>query len=181
MVLGEGSAAFVLESLEHAQRRGATIFAEVIATTSSAVGPKDARDHIRLATKNVLGKLMEQSKSTLSAGKWHLHAAGNGDPKRDISEALGIHDCIGDASPLPIVAAKSYFGSLGAGSAAVEVVASCLAMLDGELFPTLNQDKPDPRCPIRVSSEPTDAGSAFIHLAYSPQGQAAGVCIAKFS
>jgi 3-oxoacyl-[acyl-carrier-protein] synthase II len=181
-VLGEGAAAFVLESLEHAQRRGATIYAEVIATTSSAVGPNStARDHIRMATKNVLGKLMEQAKTTLSAGKWHLHASGIGDPKYDIAEALGIHDCLGGITQPPIVAAKSYFGSLGAGGAAVEVAASCLALMSGELFPTLNQDKPDPRCPIRVSSEPTDAGSAVIHLAYSPQGQAAGVCIAKFN
>jgi 3-oxoacyl-[acyl-carrier-protein] synthase II len=180
VVLGEGSAAFVLESLEHAQRRGAIIYAEVISSTSSTVGPKDARDHIRLAIKNVLGNLMEQSKSTLSASKWHLHASGHGDPKNDISEALGIYDCLGDAIQPPIVAAQSYFGSLGAGGAAVEFAASCLSLLSGELFPTLNQDKPDPRCPIRVSSEPTDAGSAFIHLAYSPQGQAAGVCIAKF-
>jgi 3-oxoacyl-[acyl-carrier-protein] synthase II len=169
-----------LESLEHAQRRGATIYGEVIATSSSAVGPTHSNDHIRLATKNVLGKLLEQSKSVLSKGNWHLHASGRGDPKFDISEALGIHDCLGEVSLPPIVAAKSYFGGLGAGGAAVEVVASCLAMLDGELFPTLNQEKPDPRCPIRVSSEPTDAGAAFIHLAYSPQGQASGVCIASF-
>ncbi len=180
VVLGEGSAAFVLESLDNALRRGATIYAEVIATSSSAVGPSTSGDHIRLATKNVLGKLLDQSKSVLSKDSWHLHASGRGDPKHDISEALGIRDCLGNAMTPPIVAAKSYFGGLGAGGAAVEVVASCLAMLDGELFPTLNQDKPDPLCPIRVSSEPTAAGSAFIHLAYSPQGQASGVCIAKF-
>ncbi len=181
VVLGEGAAAFVLESLEHAQRRGATPLAEVIAVAGSAVGPSEGRDFIRIATRNVLGSLLERAKPQLVAAKWHLHAAGKGDPEQDISEALGIHDCLGDGNSTPIVAAKSYFGSLGAGGAAVEVASSCLALLDGELFPTLNQENPDPRCPIRVSAEPTYPGEAFIHLAYSPQGQAAGVCIAKFA
>lgn len=180
-VLGEGAAAFVLESLENAERRGAKPLAEVVAVAGSAVGPLNGRDFIRIATRNVLGTLMERAKPRLNSAKWHLHAAGKGDPNHDISEALGIRDCLGEGNSTPIVAAKSYFGSLGAGGAAVEVVSSCLAMLDGELFPTLNQEKPDPRCPIRVSAEPTTPGDAFIHLAYSPQGQAAGVCIARFS
>ncbi len=115
VVLGEGAAAFVLESLEHAQRRGATPFAEVIAVAGSAVGPSEGRDFIRIATRNVLGSLLERAKPQLVAAKWHLHAAGKGDPEQDISEALGIHDCLGDGNSTPIVAAKSYFGSLGAG------------------------------------------------------------------
>ena len=99
----------------------------------------------------------------------------------DIAESQGIFDVLGKDHSIPIVAAKSYFGSLGAGSAAVEVIASCLAMLKGELFPTLNYTQPDPQCPIRVSTRTTNPGDSFVHLAYSPQGQAAGVCIAKFS
>ena len=98
----------------------------------------------------------------------------------DISESQGIHDVLGENGSVPIVAAKSYFGSLGAGGAAVEVVASCLALLNDELFPTLNCSNPDPRCPIKISTKPSNPGKAFIHLAYSPQGQASGVCIAKF-
>ncbi len=179
IVLGEGAAAFVLESLEHAQKRHAKIYGEVIATRASAVGAADGRDHIRIATKNVLGHIFEQAKASLSDG-WHLHASGRGDVPMDISESHGISDVLGEDRSVPIVAAKSYFGSLGAGSAAVEVVASCLSMMNEQLFPTLNCTLPDPKCPIRVSSEPTSPGKAFIHLAYSPQGQASGVCIASF-
>jgi 3-oxoacyl-[acyl-carrier-protein] synthase II len=179
IVLGEGAAAFVLESLEHAERRGANIVGEIIATAASAVGRRDGREHIRMATRNVLGKLLAKSTTARQAG-WHLHAASGGDPEKDLAEACGIRDCLGDAERVPIVAAKSYFGSLGAGGAAVEVAASCLSLGHGELFPTLNQERPDPRCPVRVSAEPTSAGHAFIHLSYSPQGQASGVCIARF-
>jgi 3-oxoacyl-[acyl-carrier-protein] synthase II len=180
IALGEGAAAFVLETLEHAERRGAKPLAEIVVAAGSAVAPLNKRDYVRLATKNVLSRLLQKSRLQTSSKRWHLHASGKGDPLDDVSEALGIRDCLDGSNGVPIVAAKSYFGSLGAGGAAVEIAASCLALNDGELFPTLNQVKPDPKCPIRVSAEPTDAGSAFIHLAYSPQGQAAGVCIAKF-
>lgn len=180
IVLGEGAAAFVLESLEHAQKRGAKILAEVIASSASTVGPQHGRDHIRITTKNVLGKILEKTKDRLTSGNWHLHAAGRGDVAMDISEAKGIHDCIGDDNSIPIVTAKGHFGSLGAGGAAVEVVASCLALGHGELFATRNYTTRDDQCPIRVSNEKTASGDAFIHLAYSPQGQASGVCIAKF-
>ncbi len=179
IVLGEGAAAFVLESLEHARNRDAKIYGEVIATRASAVGAAPGRDHIRMATKNVLGHIEKESKVALSEG-WHLHASGRGDIPLDISESLGIHDVLGENRSVPIVAAKSYFGSLGAGSAAVEVVASCLAIMNDQLFPTLNCTHLDPKCPIRVSTQPTNPGKAFIHLAYSPQGQASGVCIASF-
>ncbi len=180
IVLGEGAGAFVLESLDHAEKRGATIYAEVIATGASAVGAMTGRDHVRMATKNVLGNVFSKAQSTLKNG-WHLHASGRGDVAMDISESHGICDVLGKNQKIPIVAAKSYFGSLGAGSAAVEVIASCLAMTHNQLFPTLNCSDPDPRCPIRVSTQPANAGNAFIHLAYSPQGQASGVCIAKFT
>jgi 3-oxoacyl-[acyl-carrier-protein] synthase II len=179
IVLGEGAAAFVLESLEHAQKRNAKIYGEVIATRASAVGEAAGRDHVRMATRNVLGHISEQAKAVLSEG-WHLHASGRGDVSMDISEAKGIHDVLGENRSVPVVAAKSYFGSLGAGSAAVEVVASCLAVMHEKLFPTLNCTNPDPACPIRVSTEPASPGKAFVHLAYSPQGQASGVCIASF-
>ncbi len=178
-VLGEGAAAFVLESLEHAQKRGAKIYGEVIATGASAVGAVAGRDHVRMATKNVLSGIVGKAGNALSGG-WHLHASGRGDVLMDIAESQGIHDVLGENRSVPVVAAKSYFGSLGAGSAAVEIVASCLAILNDHLFPTLNCPQPDPKCPINVSRQVADPGKAFIHLAYSPQGQAAGVCIAQF-
>jgi len=178
IVLGEGAAAFVLESLENATRRSAPILAEVIASSATTVGPA-MKDYIRQATKNLLGGIMNKAAHELGS-RWHIHAAGRGDVALDIMESQGIHDCIGDNENIPVVASKGYLGSLGAGSAAVEVAASILALQKGELFVTKNHEKPDPRCPAKMVTEPCDPGDAFVHLAYSPQGQASAIAIRKF-
>ncbi len=179
IVLGEGAAAFVLESLSNAKRRGARIYAEVLATSSSAVGPKAGRDHMRIATRNVLDSVYQRSQAALPKS-FHIHAAGRGDVASDRSESLALNDVFDRAKMPPVVAAKSYFGNLGAGSAAVEIVASCLALENGQLFPTLNCSQKDPACDIAVSNDFQDAGAAFFHVACSPQGQAAAVAIGKF-
>ncbi len=181
MVLGEGAGAMVIESLESAQRRGAKIYGEVVATAASTVGPRPGRDHVRLAISNIVRGLSERAGDALS-GKWHLHAAGRGDVDNDASEAMGIRDAIGSqANSVPVVAAKSYFGNLGAGGAAVELIASIMALQHGELFPTLNYQKPDPKCPLQVAANAAPAGTAFMHLSYSPQGQASSALIRSFS
>ena len=178
IVLGEGAAGFVLESLSHAQARGARIYAELIATSSSAVGAAPGRDHMRIATENILRGVMEKAGDRLPKD-YHIHAAGRGDVEADRAEAAAIHAVTEGDGSVPVVAAKSYFGNLGAGSAAVELAASCLALQHGELFATLNCTPRDPQCDIAVSDQPQAAGSAAIHLACSPQGQAAAVAIAK--
>jgi 3-oxoacyl-[acyl-carrier-protein] synthase II len=177
-VLGEGAAAMTLEPLSAAERRGANILAEVVATASGAVPPATGRDHIRQAVGQVLNRLLERAAGRLPQ-TWHLHAHGSGDPQRDRSEALGIADALGSLTErIKVVSGKSYFGSMGAGGGAVEQICSLLALQHGELFPSLNSGASDPECPISVNRGTGPAGEAFIHLGYSPQGQIAGVCIA---
>ncbi len=178
IVLGEGAGAFVLESLSHAQKRGARIYGEVVATASSTVGRQNGRDHVRKALGNVLNSILNRSDKQLSS-EFHIHAAGRGDPAGDLSESLAIQDAFGDSSP-SVVAAKSYFGNLGAGSASVEIIASCLALQNKRLFETLNSSRKDPKCPVRLASESDDPGVGFIHLACSPQGQAAAVAVRRW-
>ena len=80
------------------------------------------------------------------------------------------------------MAAKSYFGNLGAGSGLVEMACSVLALEKGTLFPTLGYETPDDECKIAVVTDhTTPAGDCFINLNISPQGQASGVMIRKFS
>ena len=82
--------------------------------------------------------------------------------------------------PVPVVAAKSHFGNLGAGSGMVELVASVLALGHGHLFPVLNYETPDPECPVAaVTDSQTPAGSSFINLSVTPQGQASAVLIRR--
>lgn len=184
-LVGEGAGALVLESLERASARGAKIWGEIVGGASSAVGDvtgKNAqRDHIRTAIKNVSKILLDQAAKAgvdLSPGQWHFHGCGKSDVQGDASEACGIRDALGNLD-VPVTAAKSYFGNLGAGSGAVEIIASLLALEHQQLFPVLNTKTLDPRCPIRVAKSSDPAGKAFAHVAYSTQGQACGVFVRR--
>lgn len=180
VVLGEGAGAMTIESLEHAQARGAKIYGEILGGAASAVGATTGRDYIRIAVGNVLRTLQERFPDFFR-NAWHLHASGRGEIEKDRSEAGGVVDAFGDASAkIPVFAGKSYFGNLGAGGAAVELIASCMALEKGSLFSTLNYQTPDPECPLFVAPAGTPAGQGFVHMSYSPQGQASAVLVRRF-
>jgi 3-oxoacyl-[acyl-carrier-protein] synthase II len=83
---------------------------------------------------------------------------------------------------LPVTAAKSYFGNLGAGGGMVELIASLLAMQHDLLFPILNYTTPDPECPLAaVRNGDERPGASFINLNVTPQGQASAVMVRRFS
>jgi 3-oxoacyl-[acyl-carrier-protein] synthase II len=182
MVLGEGAAAVILEELSTAQARGATIYAEVLqGASSSVVGPKllACRDQ---AIKNVLQMVL--LRGGLSPDRiGHLHAHGLGTRVGDAEEAWAIDQVFGRrADPLPVTAAKSYFGNLGAGGGLVEMVASILALRHDRLFPILNYENPDPQCPVAaVTDGQTTPGDSFINLSVTPQGQASAVLVQRFA
>jgi 3-oxoacyl-(acyl-carrier-protein) synthase len=95
---------------------------------------------------------------------------------------LEISALFGDRSAQPpITAAKSYFGNLGAASGLVELIASVLALGHGKLFKVLNLETPDPRCELSLAGEEAAAGSSFLNVNVTPQGQASAVVIAKAS
>ena len=79
-----------------------------------------------------------------------------------------------------MIAAKSYFGNLGAGSGMVELIASLLSFEHDRLFRTLNYRTPDPLCAINVvADEGVPPGDSFLHLSVTPQGQASAVLIRR--
>ncbi len=111
----------------------------------------------------------------------HVNAHGLSTRTCDVDEAAALSDVFAARSrPLPVVAAKSYFGNLGAGSGMIELVASLLAMQHGRLFPILNYTAADPECPVAaVRNGDIPPGSSFINLNVTPQGQAAAVMVRK--
>ncbi|MFN9603577.1 MAG: hypothetical protein ACK6A7_09050, partial [Planctomycetota bacterium] len=111
-------------------------------------------------------------------GELHIHGCGKIEIYGDASEANGLRDALGDAD-VPVAAAKSYFGGLGAGSGSIEIIASCLALENDRLFPVLNTRSVDPKCTIRLAQASDSPGTAFAHLAYSSQGQASGIVVRK--
>ena len=113
----------------------------------------------------------------------HLHAHGLSTRTSDADEARAIEEVFASRStPPPVVAAKSHFGNLGAGSGLVELIASLLAVQHDRLFPILNYATPDPECPVAaVRNGDVRPGPSFINLNVTPQGQAAAVMVRRFA
>ncbi|MBN2290804.1 MAG: beta-ketoacyl-[acyl-carrier-protein] synthase family protein [Pirellulales bacterium] len=180
MVLGEGSGAIVLEELEAAQARGARILGEIVSTaSSSAIEPgMIARRDIAIA--NVLRGALKHAEMSPD-GIGHVHAHGLSTRSSDADEARAIDGVFGErADAVPVVAAKSYFGNLGAGSGMVELITSLLSQENGRLFPVLNYDTPDPECPVNaVTDDSMTPGDTFINVSVSPQGQASATLVAR--
>lgn len=175
MVLGEGAGALMLETLESAEKRGASIFGEVIGYGSSLVADTRGVANYGKAFENViLGSLETSEINAEELG--HVHAHGLSSSLVDEQEAAAIGKVLGD---VPVTAAKSYMGNLGAGSGMVELIASVLALNNDSLFPILNYDSPDESCPINGVSESQSAGDSFMNLNCTPQGQASSVVIRK--
>lgn len=177
-VLGEGAGAMICETLEHAQARGANILGEIVGYGSSAVGPAFGEDFLRAAIANVLrAALGDEDKSNIG----HLHAHGLSTVECDAQESAAINDVFGppDQQP-PVTTAKGHFGNLGAGGAVVEIIAS-LKSLGQNLFPIRNCQAPADDCPINACvDDSTPAGSQFINVNVTPQGQASAIRIRSF-
>lgn len=188
-VLGEGAGTLILESLEHARGRDASILAEFLAGCDTMVGTHCA-DKARLNLKpnyqqgfvNVLRKVLEQSgKSIEDIG--FIHAHGLGTPEMDRAEAEAIDEVFGSRSrPIPVVAAKSVFGNLGAGSGAVELIAGINALREGILFPTRNFTAMETLWRFQVVTDSTTpAGDCFIHLSANFPGQISAAMLGKWN
>jgi 3-oxoacyl-[acyl-carrier-protein] synthase II len=108
----------------------------------------------------------------------HVNAHGEGSLDQDRLEAEAIRAALGE---VPVTALKSYFGDLAAGAGAVELIGSLLALVHGQIPPTLNCDEPDPACPVNIvrgGMQPVGA-TTVLKLNQSLTGQAAAVVIAR--
>jgi 3-oxoacyl-[acyl-carrier-protein] synthase II len=177
-VLGEGAGAVVLEEIEYAKARGAKIYGEVLGFGSSAVADRKNVADLRQAIVNAVRAALHDSKvSAQDLG--HVHAHGLSTTNSDLAEGHAIAEVLGECvNRVPVVAAKSVFGNLGAGSGAVELIASLMAMQHGKLFPALSCESPDPQCRIAlVSDRDAPAGSIVLNINFTPQGQAAALVV----
>lgn len=176
MVIGEGAAAVVVEGLDTAEKRGATILAEIVGFGSSAVMDRQGVGKFGTALENVMRQALDKA-GMEPEQLGHVHAHGLSTRKSDCEEAAAVNSIFGDRKePVPVTAAKSYIGNLGAGGGVVELIASVMALGKGQLFPILNYETPDPECPISaVRSLDTPPGDSFLNVNVTPQGQASAV------
>jgi 3-oxoacyl-[acyl-carrier-protein] synthase II len=148
-VFGEGAGVLILETEEHAVRRGASVYAEAIggALTSDAfhlTAPEPSGRGARMAMTNAL-KRAEMEPHELDYIAAHATATQIG----DIAETLAIKDALGDhARRVAISANKSMIGHLLGAAGAISAVACVLAIRDGVVPPTINLDDPDPDCDL---------------------------------
>jgi nodulation protein E len=164
LILGEGGAMLVLEPLERARARGATVYAELAGfgmssdaghiTTPSTDGPARA----------MLAALRDADIDVERVG--YINAHGTGTPSNDPTETRAIRQVFGaHAGKLAVSSTKSMHGhALGAASA-LEAVASVLALRHGILPPTANFTTPDPECDLNVV--PNQSRTAEVEYAMS--------------
>ncbi len=176
-VFGEGSAAFVLESRQHAQARGRQVIARVVDYASAFEPPRKDAPVQGTATRAAIRQVLARAGVT-PAEIDHVNANGLGTVAADRAEAQAIRDELGD---VPVTAPKSFFGNLGAATGAVEMMASVLAFVHGQIPITLNYDHPDPQCPVRVvHGEPKPSTKPYaLLLNQAASGQSVAVLIAR--
>lgn len=179
-VLGEGAACVLLEELSVAEARGAKIVGEVIGCGSSIVASRESVPDPKTAFANTLRQCLASGRLK-PADVGHVHAHGLATRVGDEAEAQGIASVLGaSASRVPVTAAKSYFGNLGAAGGLVELIASTLALQSGSLFPIQTLEHLDPACPILPAKRGDQAGATCVNLSITPQGQASGIALRRW-
>lgn len=140
-VMGEGAAFFILETLEHAEARGAAPKGEIAghAVTCDAYRLTDPEPDGAGAASCI--RLAIESAGLKPADIDYINAHGTGTPANDAAEVQALRRIFGDmASQIPISSFKSMFGHLSMASGAIEVAGTLLALKNGILPPTLNCD-----------------------------------------
>lgn len=148
-VLSEGAGVVVLEEYEHAVKRGATIYAEVVGFGVSA----DAH-HITMPAPEGAGAQLAMKMALRTGGVnpeqvGYVNAHGTSTHFNDLHETQGIKHVFGDhAKKLAVSSTKSMTGHLLGAAGAIEAIAVAQALQDGILPPTINLTDPDPECDL---------------------------------
>jgi 3-oxoacyl-[acyl-carrier-protein] synthase II len=182
-VLAEGAAFMVMETLEHAQRRGARIYAEVIGYGSSldAYRVTDPEPSGRGAVLSMTGAIKDAGLTAEDVDCVNAH--GTGTPKNDVVETRAIKQVLGArAGAIPVTANKSMTGHMIATSGALEAVVSALTLHTGKVPPTINLACPDPDCDLDYVAEGSRdfAGHTVLSNSFGFGGQNASLLFQRF-
>jgi 3-oxoacyl-[acyl-carrier-protein] synthase II len=148
-LMGEGAGVVILETLEHAQARGANILAEL-----AGYGTTDDAHHISAPAENGAGAAMSMKLALEDAALTindidYINAHGTSTPLNDKSETAAIKTVFGEqAYQIPVSSTKSMTGHLLGASGAVEATFCIMAIRDQILPPTINYHTPDPECDL---------------------------------
>jgi 3-oxoacyl-[acyl-carrier-protein] synthase II len=175
IVPGEGAGAIVIESREHAERRGAQPIARLAGWASRFCAPlaplAGSSESITTAARAALAEAgIDGHHLAHVSGQAYSHQ------QLDITEAQALRKVIGD---VPVVGFSSYFGQLGGGCGIVELVGSILSLSKRVTLPTLGFAKRDENCPVNVltAARAIHDERYALKLNFTPHGQAAAVVI----
>jgi len=167
-VLAEGAGILILEEYEHARKRGAKIYAELL-----GYGATDDGYHITAPLPNGEGAAMAM-KVALADAKIgpenvdYINAHGTSTELNDIAESIAIKSIFGEyAYKVPISSTKSCLGHMLGATAAVELIACILAINKSLIPPTINLDNQDERCDLKMDYVPWKAREAKVDIALS--------------
>jgi 3-oxoacyl-[acyl-carrier-protein] synthase II len=148
-VIGEGSVILILEEREHALRRNAPIYAEVVGGGASCdathiVAPHETGDGAARAIREALRDAQIDPQDIE-----YINAHGTSTPLNDERETLAIKNVFGNhAYKLAISSTKSMVGHLLGGAGAIGAAATALTLHDQKIHPTINYENPDPKCDL---------------------------------
>ncbi|MHC4636013.1 MAG: beta-ketoacyl-ACP synthase II [Planctomycetota bacterium] len=167
-VLAEGSGVLVLEEYDHAKKRNARIYAELL-----GYGATDDGHHITAPLPEGQGAAKAMELAIADAGidkeKYdYINAHGTGTQLNDVAESAAIRNVFGNhAYKLQVSSTKSCLGhSLGA-TGAVELIICCKAIEKSAIPPTINLENPDPACDLKMDFVPLEAREANVNIALS--------------
>ena len=165
-VMGEGACILVIEELESARKRGATIYAEVL-----GYGASNDAHHLAQPEPEATGvaKMMRAALERTGVDPQrvgYINAHGTSTPLGDLAETKAIKDVFGDhAYELAVSSTKSVMGHCFGAAGAIEAMMCVLAISEGMLPPTINYEHPDPECDLDYV--PNEAREATIDVALS--------------
>lgn len=148
-VLGEGGAVFIVESLEHAMARGASIYAEIRGYASSSDAYHVAApEPTGAGAKRAMQWALNDAKVNSDEIEY-INAHGTSTQANDYVETLAIKHVFGEqAYNIPVSSTKSMIGHAMAGCGALELSACLMTLKDKVLHPTINYETPDPECDL---------------------------------
>ena len=148
-VIGDGGAILVLESLEHAQARGAKIYAEMVGYGNTCDAYHSTAPRPDGSTQSMALKLALEEAGYSSKDVLYINAHGTGTHLNDIAETQAYKIALGDdAYKAHITSIKSMTGHMLGAAGAAEAIATVLSLKEGIITPTINLDTPDPECDL---------------------------------
>ncbi len=165
-VLSEGAGILILEEYEHAKKRGANIYAELL-----GYGATDDGYHITAPLPDGAGAAKTMQLALIDAGLEiekvdYINAHGTGTELNDISESTAIKTVFGErAYKLPVSSTKSGLGHLIGASGAVELIVCIKVINKSAIPPTINLENQDERCDLKMDYVPLEARQAKVDIA----------------